>query len=307
MEISNLGAKRIALFDSGLGGLSVLRKLLARFVERKLSADFIYFADTGRCPYGNRPAEDVRTFVKEITAYLNSRQADILIMACNTSAAVAKDIALATAQGQVLDLISASSAFAASRYKKIAVLATATTARSKAFSQAIQKENPQAEVLELACPDLVPLVESGVLTGNMVKETISPYCMEISRFQADAVIFGCTHFPFLEQAFREVLGNSLSYIDPADTVLFSPFAGNGKSAISDKANLSEAFSKVSFATTGDSESFARLAELCLEQESGSLSHSVSQVKIEDLVLLVQFNGQITEPGLRGLRSTGSLS
>ena len=261
------GGNRIGLFDSGVGGLSILRSLS----QRTRGLKFVYLGDTDRCPYGNRSAHEISTYVEEIISWMNTSAVDQIVMACNTSAAIAAPLARRLSTVPVYDLITSSARFVAGRFKKIAVIATNTTCKSHAFLKAINEIDSSSQVFELACPDLVPLVERGVLSGPEVDATIAKYVAQLKEFDLDCLIFGCTHFPFLEKAFRKALGEKVSYVDPA-VHLALDMLGNTQAAVisTDKESLI----RNTYFCTGDPEKFRIAAETCLELEPGSLKNSV---------------------------------
>lgn len=274
---------RIGLFDSGVGGLSILRSLQDKSLALEKDLRFVYLADTGRCPYGNRPGNQIRTYVEQIVTWLNGAGVNRIIMACNTSAAVAAGLARKISQVPVHDLISSASRHAASNYENIGVIATSATCRTKAFSEAIKQLNPRAQVHEIPCPDLVPLVEQGLLDGPLVAETIAKYTKQLNAKDVEAVIFGCTHFPFLESAFARQLDGKVNFIDPAMHLSLEVIGDSGpaESAPAHEA----AFKRNTYFCTGDAEKFAHAAEVCLNLSAGSLLNSVCNLDINELCQL----------------------
>jgi glutamate racemase len=189
------GCSRVGLFDSGVGGLSVLRQLQTFAASGGQDINFVYFGDTARCPYGNRTAGEISAYVHEIISWLNRQNVDAIVMACNTSAALAHESACASTTVPILDLISPTASYAIQSATKIGVMATASTVRSKAFSKAIQSLNPALEVIEVGCPELVPIVESGRFEDPATSVILSRYIKEFQDQEIDALILGCTHFP----------------------------------------------------------------------------------------------------------------
>ncbi len=275
------GSRRIGLFDSGVGGLSVLKALQESALIDGLDLRFIYLADTGRCPYGNRSRAEISRYVEEIVSFFNAAGVDQIVMACNTSAAVAEGLARKLAKMPVQDLISTASRHVSQKYSRTAVLATSTTCKSQAFTKSIKTLNPDHAVVEIPCVDLVPLVESGLFSGSQIDQTINKYVKEIISFQADSVIFGCTHFPFLKDAFRSQLQHEISFIDPANYLKLDFSASHRSSSRvllpatdTETACRIDAFKKTTYFCTGCPESFAKTAELCLNIAEGSLKNSV---------------------------------
>lgn len=278
----NMRPKRIGLFDSGVGGLSILRSMENRAAALNLPVQFVYFADTARCPYGDRSAAQIENFVEQIVSFLDQSGLDHIIMACNTSAAVAKSRACEISNSPVHDLISPTATFIADRFKKVAVIATSTTCKRKAFSSAIEQINSNCQVLEIPCPDLVPLVEAGQLEGDLVDSTIEKYVKQLKEFSADSLIFGCTHFPFLEKAFAKQLPQ-IQFVDPAYHLGTELLSRSSDSPIMSR-NVN--FEKHMYFTTGSAEDFAAAAERCLNLETGSLINSVCEISVEQLELTI---------------------
>jgi glutamate racemase len=255
---------RIGLFDSGLGGLSVLRRLGASPGHNS----FVYVADTARCPYGNRTGEEVALFVEQIVAFLEQKKVDAIVMACNTSAALAKAAAERVASVPVFDLIVPTAMHVATLPEKVGVMATVATARSHAFANAIQQINPKSEVVEYGCPELVPFVESGTVDSDDCRNILSQY---VGRLRADAVknvILGCTHFPFLLSVLEELANGELKFLDPAQ--ILSGTATHERV----QSYACELYS------TGDPNDFARGAKVCL----GDMPFAVQQIDITDLTV-----------------------
>jgi glutamate racemase len=213
-------SKRIGLFDSGVGGLSVLRQLQSFAAANAQDVDFVYLGDTARCPYGNRPGSDIVTFVKEIVTWLNGQNVDAIVMACNTSAAMAFEEAQAISRVPVLDLISHTAQYVATHATKVGVMATNATANSKAFSRAIHKVNASMEVVELGCPELVPIVEGDKLFEAETRAVLSRYIEHLRNENVDTLILGCTHFPFLKEQIAR-LAKGIVIVDPAEVLTFN--------------------------------------------------------------------------------------
>lgn len=282
--MSTTEKKRIGLFDSGVGGLSILRKLVASCPkDSQAKYRYVYFADSARCPYGNRSSQEISTYVKQITRWLEATGVDRIVMACNTSAAVALELAQQSVSVPVHDLISTASRYAAGRFERIGVVATSTTCLTKAFSRSIKTVNDDAQVIEIACPDLVPLVESGKLTGPEVMEVVSKYTNQLKN--VDALIFGCTHFPFLSNPFRQLLGDEVEFIDPATHLSNELF---GTTSQEHSEILPSLFKQCDYYTTGNLEPFCRAAEHCLNLEAEFLREYTHEVPLSELAKTESF-------------------
>lgn len=280
VDKQSAGLKRIGLFDSGVGGLSILRHLQEISAGDNQNIKFVYLGDTGRCPYGDRSAGEISQYVKQIVRWLNGAGVDQIVMACNTSAAVAAPIARQISKVPVHDLISPAARFAANNFKRIGVIATSVTCASRAFSKAIHAANPSCHVCEIPCPDLVPLVEKGLLQGPEVERTIARYVLMLKEFEIDSLIFGCTHFPFLASAFYKQLDSSVAFIDPAEHLGLAVL-GAPVNSLADALGEAD-FQKNTYFCTGDLEKFGRASELCLQLHPGSLKNSICALNLSEL-------------------------
>ncbi|MBV8150825.1 MAG: glutamate racemase [Candidatus Eremiobacteraeota bacterium] len=201
----------LGIFDSGLGGFSVLRPLRVLLPAH----DILYFADQAHVPYGDRTPDELATFLRANLDFLNEAGAEAIVVACNTSSAIAAQRGWPESAAPIVDLISsAAQAVAASGARRIGVLATTATARSGAYGAAIRKLAADAHVEELGAPALVPLVEAGALAGRGTRAAVAEACAPFSR-DLEALVYGCSHYPALDVHFAEVLGASVSRIDPA--------------------------------------------------------------------------------------------
>lgn len=258
---------RIGLFDSGVGGLSVLKQLASGGDGADRS--FVYLGDTARCPYGNRDAGEIELFVEQIVSWLCQNNIEALVMACNTSAALAYETAERVSSVPVYDLIRSTAHYAASLKKRIGIMATASTAKSRAFSRAIHAVESCAEVIEYGCPDLVPLVESGLSDSELAAQLLSTYVSQLMQDGVEALILGCTHFPFFKKRLIDLIGESIVLIDPAELLTTAPQL-NGNSLIQ----------SCDFFVTGDIQGFCESASLCL----GYMPESVQHISVADLVV-----------------------
>jgi glutamate racemase len=203
----------IGLFDSGLGGLTVL----ARVRERMPSADIVFFADQANVPYGDRTHAELLELLQANFARLEARGVDAIVMACNTSCAVAERYGWPKTRAPVVDLIE-SAAIAVDRggFVRVGVVATAATVGAGSYGRTIRARVGGIDVVEVPAPALVPLVESGAIEGQRPRAAVAEVCGHLP-LDLDALVFGCTHYPVLESHFRAVLGDGIALIDPAFT------------------------------------------------------------------------------------------
>ncbi len=216
----NLAPLTIGIRDSGVGGLTV-----ARCIQDVLPhARLLYFADTIHVPYGGRAPEEVRHFALSIAEFLIGHGAQIVVFACNTSSAVALETARETLPVPVVGTIEpgARSTVAQTKNRRVGVLATQATVESEVYSRSIQAMNPAIRVLEIACPDFVPLVESEQTVSKAAFHAAKKYLQPLIEFGADTIVLGCTHYPLLLpvllQAARELGAPHLQFVDPAQAV-----------------------------------------------------------------------------------------
>ena len=214
---------RLGFFDSGVGGLTVLRRVL----ERHGSVSCVYLGDTARVPYGNRPPAEIRRIAAEVVGWLRHQQVSTVVMACNTTNALARDVAEGQAGGPVIGLIGAAAAMVETR--RVGVLATPATVASAAYSASIEALHPGALVVEQACPAFVPLIEAGDLCSNDLLRAAADYLEPLLAASVDSIVLGCTHYPLLVPLLRQLLPDAVQLIDPAigvarqlDAVLGSP-------------------------------------------------------------------------------------
>jgi glutamate racemase len=201
----------LGLYDSGLGGLTVLRALRAAGIDQ----DIVYFADQAHVPYGDKTEAQLHGYLAENLALLTERRVDAVVMACNTSCAVAQKLGWPSAPFPVLDLIAnAGAAFAGTPHRRIGVVATAATVRAGAYGRAIRAAAPAAEVFELAAPALVPLVESGDADTAAARDAVRDAVAQLPP-DLDALVYGCTHYPLLDRWFAAALAPRVARIDPA--------------------------------------------------------------------------------------------
>jgi glutamate racemase len=204
----------IGVFDSGIGGLTVVRELMHQLPHESL----LYFGDTARVPYGNKSPETVRRFSREILEFLVSRDVKLVVVACNTASAHAledlKGIAPVPVEGVIEP--GARAAVAASRTGRIGVIGTAGTVASGAYARAIEAADCRVEVTARACPLFVPLVEEGWLDHPATRLIAEEYLAPLREHDIDTLVLGCTHYPLLKPLLAAVLGPSIRLIDSAE-------------------------------------------------------------------------------------------
>jgi glutamate racemase len=209
----------IGVFDSGVGGLTVLRALRKRLSNEQ----FIYLGDTARLPYGTKSSASIRRYSLQAAQILVSRGIKCLVVACNTASAVALDaLRDRFAPLPVLGVVEpgAAAGSAASRSGAIAVIATESTVQGGAYQRALERLRPSAKVIARACPLFVALAEEGWTDGPIVQAVAHRYLDELfvhAREPPDTLVLGCTHFPVLMDALQSAVGPAVTIVDSAAT------------------------------------------------------------------------------------------
>lgn len=227
----------IGMFDSGVGGLTVMKEILEAIPEVRV----IYFGDTARVPYGNRRPEELISFGEEIITFLISQGAEAIVVACNTSSAISLSVLQERFDIPIIGLIEPGARLAVEKTLggKIGLIATEGTVRSKAYTLAVSKalskgivpndpvlkaawqsgDQPISLVRAQACPLFVPLVEAGLANSAEARGIARTYLEPLKKAGIDTLILGCTHYPYLNQTIRDILGHKVVLVDPAEGVV----------------------------------------------------------------------------------------
>ena len=209
-------SRPIGVFDSGIGGLTVVRALMERLPLERI----VYFGDTARVPYGIKSVATIEHFTGQITDFLLQQDVKMLIIACNTMAAVAAQTVSARAGNiPVLDVIEAGAraALATSTTRAIGVIGTPTTINSNAYARRMHELDPAVRVYSQACPLFVPLVEEGWLDHPVTRLTAQEYLKPVLAEEVDSLVLGCTHYPLLKPLLKDVAGSGVRLVDSAIT------------------------------------------------------------------------------------------
>jgi glutamate racemase len=204
----------IGVFDSGFGGLTVLKELAAQYPD----ANYLYFGDTARLPYGSKSVETVAKYAVEAAHFLESQKADLLVIACNTATALALDRITAAADVPVIGVVEpgAEQASCASKNRRVVVVGTEATVASHAYKKALEARG--VEVKEKACPLLVPLVEEGWVEHPVTEQVAQIYLKEAFAdgfHDADVLVLGCTHYPLIKPVLRRAAPDHVAIVDSA--------------------------------------------------------------------------------------------
>ncbi len=206
----------IGIFDSGLGGLTVVRTMMKQLPEY----DIVYFGDTARTPYGSKSRETVIGYSFENTEFLIKMGAKLIIIACNTASSVATHKLSEKYNLPIFEVITPAieNALSATRNHKIGVIGTRATINSNIYEQKIMEKKPEAHVYSNACPLLVPLVEEGWLSKPETRMIVKKYLHPLKGKQIDTLILGCTHYPLLKDIIQHKIGKQVKIIDSSISI-----------------------------------------------------------------------------------------
>ena len=205
--------KRIAIIDSGSGGLTVANVLFGQLPDERI----IYVGDHGNCPYGNKSPEEIKDLVFGVIRYLEQFELKMLIVACNTASALMLDELKERMDVPVIGVIEpgAKTAAATTRNRRIGVIATQRTVESHMYRKIIRENRDGLEVHEQACPKLVSYLENEETPEEALREVLEEYLGPLRKEQVDTLVMGCTHYPLAEQQIRRVWGGDVNLVDPA--------------------------------------------------------------------------------------------
>lgn len=205
----------IAVFDSGLGGLTVVKALHTHLPNENI----IYFGDTARVPYGNKSQDLIQKYSAEIAKFLIQKDAKLIIVACNTATALALDYLKEKFDTPIIGVIDpgAEAAQTITKNKKIGIIGTLATIRSGAYEKALSQLDSAFQSFSKPCPLFVPLIEEGWITGDVPAQVANTYLSELIQNKIDTLILGCTHYPLLEPILTDIVGDNIQIVDSAET------------------------------------------------------------------------------------------
>lgn len=203
----------IGVFDSGVGGLTVVREIMRQLPDEKI----VYFGDTARVPYGSKSKETVTRFSRQIVRFLETQQVKTIVVACNTASAYALDEIEKEITIPMIGVVRPAVKVAAetTRNGKIGVIATQATVNSRVYSTYINEIAPEMDVIGKACPLFVPLVEEGLLEDPVTDEIARRYLLELVDIGIDTLILGCTHYPLIRSTIGRIVGDGITLVNPA--------------------------------------------------------------------------------------------
>jgi glutamate racemase len=208
--------RAIGIFDSGLGGLTIFKQVRARLPKENI----IYFGDTAHVPYGSKSKETVTEYSLNIAKFLEAKKVKLILIACNTASALALSAVRRHVKVPVLGVIEpgALSAAAVTKNKKIAVIATESTVKSKAYPNHLKKIDKTFNAAQYACPLFVPIIEEGLTGSEITALIIKLYLEPLKNTGIDTVILGCTHYPVIKDSIADYLGPGVALVDSADEI-----------------------------------------------------------------------------------------
>jgi glutamate racemase len=260
----------IAVFDSGVGGLTVLHECLVSLPAE----DFVYLGDSSQFPYGIKPADELRERVEQICRFLLERGAKLLVVACNSATSAGADQARALAGECGVEVVTviepeAEIAAAISESGRVGVLATPATVESGSYRRALGHQGRALDVTEVAAPDLAPIIQHGFPFDQGVVDTVRAYCAPLKEAEIDTLILGCTHFPLVAPMLQRMLGRDVRLIT----------AGHAVAAAAQRVLEGEGLVSVAggegayrFLCTGEVSTFRELGTRFLQMPLGEVEH-----------------------------------
>jgi glutamate racemase len=259
----------VAVFDSGVGGLTVLHECLVSLPHE----DFVYLGDTARFPYGDRAPEELLAFARELSAILLERGAKLLVVACNSATAAALPALREELEGRlpVVGVVTPESrlAAAATRNGKVGLLATPATVGSAAYARALAEAAPEAELHALASAELAPLIQEGGEVDERVVACVDGLCRPLRAAGVDTVILGCTHYPLVRPVLQRALGRGVVVVSSGEAIASEVDA---RLRVAGLANDEARRGVYRFLATGDPDEFRRLGTRFLQLPIGSVEH-----------------------------------
>ncbi len=258
----------IGMFDSGVGGLTVLHECLVSLP----SEDFLYLGDSANFPYGTKSREELRELVARNTTFLLDRGAKLLVVACNSATAAGADVAREIAAEHGVEVVTvigpeAEIAAAISEGGRVGVLATPATVDGGAYHRALAEQGRALDVTEVAAPDLAPIIQSGFPFDESVVETVRGYCRPLREAGVDTLILGCTHYPLIAPMLQRMLGRDVRLVTAGHAI-----AANAQRILeasgleSDRTGEGE----YRFLCTGDAAGFRELGTRFLQMPLGEI-------------------------------------
>jgi glutamate racemase len=258
----------IAMFDSGVGGLTVLHECLVSLPEE----DYVYLGDDARFPYGARTADELRDHVEQVSRFLLERGAKLLVIACNSAASAGQEAARRIAAEAGIGVVAviepeAEIAAALSQTGKVGVLATPATVRSGAYLRALANQQRALTVTEVEAPDLAAVIQRGFPFEESVVEMVRSYCEPLKRAEVDTVILGCTHYPLVRPMLQRVLGREVRLVTAGHAIAATAERALEEARLGKNGNEEGTYR---FLCTGDATAFRELGTRFLQMPLGEI-------------------------------------
>ncbi len=268
-----MDSRPVGVFDSGVGGLTVLHECLVTLPHE----DFVYLGDHARLPYGPRPLEEVRRFAREIGAFLEAQDVKLVLVACNTATSAALPQLQEQLTVPVVGVITpeAHTAVQATRNRRIGLLATEGTVEGGRYGELVHALDAGVELVSVACPRLVPLIESDDPFAAATTEAVREYAAPLKAAGVDTVILGCTHYPLIKPIFQRVFGRDVTLVFSAEETAREVAETLARKGIE---NAQAREGNYRFLTTGEPALFRELGERFLQLPLGD----IEQVALADL-------------------------
>jgi len=256
------------MFDSGVGGLTVLHECLVSLPEE----DFVYLGDTAWFPYGTKDTEKLRVRIRAVAEQLLGGRAKLLVIACNTATSVGEDLAREVAAQHGVEVVpvvepQAEIAAAITESGRVGVLATPNTVESGAYRRALEEQHRALEVTEVEAPDLAPFIQDGSPFDQGVLEMARDYCAPLRRAEIDTLILGCTHYPLVAPMLQRILGRDVRLVSGGHAVAAAVQRTLGRAGL---ARASDGEGDYRFLCTGDVDSFRDLGTRFLQMPLGEV-------------------------------------
>src|ERR671935_490267 len=268
-----MDTRPVGVFDSGMGGLTVLHELLVTLPHE----DFVYLGDHARLPYGPRPLPEIRRFAREIGAFLEARDVKLILVACNAATSAALPDLQAELSVPVVGVITpeAHAAVQATRNRRVGVLATEATVTAGRYAELVHALDAGVELFPVACPRLVPLIESDDPFAAATTDAVREYAAPLKEAGVDTVVLGCTHYPLIKPIFQRVFGRDVTLVFSAEETAREAAETLARKGIENGEKREGA---CRFLTTGDPVLFRELGERFLQLPLGD----IEQMGVADL-------------------------
>jgi glutamate racemase len=255
----------IGVFDSGVGGLTVLHECLVTMPHE----DFVYLGDHARLPYGPRPLDEVRAFAREIGRFLEAQDVKLIVVACNTATSAALPQLQETLTVPVIAVLTPEvhAAVQATRNRRVGLLATQGTVDSGRYAELVHALDAGVAVFSVACPRLVPLIEGDDPYGEQTEQAVREYASELKASDVDTVILGCTHYPLIRPIFQRVFGRDVTLVFSAEETARDVSETLSRKGIENDTAREGAYR---FLTTGDPASFREMGRRFLQLPIGEV-------------------------------------